>query len=120
MFVFIFRHSLQAVLVLFLMSVLLYIGVYFIGNPVDFLVNPQADQQQREQAIAALGLDKPMWAQYLVFVSGALHGELGPSFANNLPALGLVLERLPATLELAVVAMLIAIALGPPLGLWAG
>ena len=120
MLVFIVRRSLQAVLVLFVMSVLVFIGVYAIGNPIDILINPLADQQEREHAIAALGLDRPMWTQYLAFLAGALRGDLGNSFVHNTSALRLILERMPATLELAVVAMLIAIALGIPLGLWAG
>jgi peptide/nickel transport system permease protein len=120
MLVFIVRRSLQAVLVLFVMSLLVFIGVYAIGNPIDILINPLADQQERERAIAALGLDKPMWTQYLAFLSGALHGDLGKSFVHNMSALGLILERMPATLELAVAAMLIAVVLGIPLGLWAG
>jgi len=120
MLVFIVRRSLQAVLVLFVMSLLVFIGVYAIGNPIDILINPLADQQERESAIAALGLDKPMWTQYLAFLSGALHGDLGKSFVHNMSALGLILERMPATLELAIAAMLIAIVLGIPLGLWAG
>jgi peptide/nickel transport system permease protein len=118
--IFVIRRSIQAVFVLLVMSVLVFVGVYAIGNPVDILINPQADQLEREHAIAALGLDKPMWAQYLAFVSGALHGDLGKSFVHGVSALGLILERMPATLELALVAMLIAIALGIPLGLWAG
>jgi peptide/nickel transport system permease protein len=118
--IFVIRRSIQAVFVLLVMSVLVFVGVYAIGNPVDILINPQADQLEREHAIAALGLDKPMWAQYLAFVSGALRGDLGKSFVHGVSALGLILERMPATLELALVAMLIAIALGIPLGLWAG
>jgi len=120
MSVFIVRRSLQAVLVLFVMSVLVFIGVYAIGNPIDILINPQADQQERERAIAALGLDRPMWTQYLAFLAGALRGDLGNSFVHNTSALRLILERMPATLELAIAAMLIAIVLGIPLGLWAG
>ena len=120
MLVFVIRRSLQAVLVLFVMSVLVFIGVYAIGNPIDILINPQADQIEREQAIAALGLDKPMWAQYGTFLAGALHGDLGKSFVHSTSALGLILERMPATLELAIAAMLIAVLLGIPLGLWAG
>jgi peptide/nickel transport system permease protein len=108
------------VLVLFVMSVLVFIGVYAIGNPIDILINPQADQQEREHAIAALGLDRPMWTQYVAFLAGALRGDLGNSFVHNTSALRLILERMPATLELAIAAMLIAIVLGIPLGLWAG
>ena len=120
MSVFIVRRSLQAVLVLFVMSVLVFIGVYAIGNPIDILINPLADQQERERAIAALGLDRPMWTQYLAFLAGALRGDLGNSFVHNTSALRLILERMPATLELAIAAMVIAIVLGIPLGLWAG
>ena len=120
MLVFIVRRSLQAVLVLFVMSVLVFIGVYAIGNPIDILINPLADQQEREHAIAALGLDRPMWTQYLAFLAGALRGDLGNSFVHNTSALRLILERMPATLELAFAAMLIAVIFGIPLGLWAG
>jgi peptide/nickel transport system permease protein len=120
MLVFVLRRSIQAVFVLLFMSALVFIGVYAIGNPVDILINPRAEQLEREQAIAALGLDRPLWAQYLAFVSGALRGDLGKSFVHGSSALGLILERMPATVELALVAMLIAIALGIPLGLWAG
>jgi peptide/nickel transport system permease protein len=118
--VFILRRSLQAVLVLFAMSLLVFVGVYAIGNPVDILINPVADQLERERTIAMLGLDKPLWVQYGAFLSGALHGNLGRSFVHSTSALGLILERMPATLELAIAAMLIAILLGIPLGLWAG
>jgi peptide/nickel transport system permease protein len=115
MLVFIIRRGLQSVVVLFVMSLLVFVGVYAIGNPIDILINPQADQQDRERAIQALGLDKPLWAQYLSFLHGALTGDLGRSFVHSTPALGLILERMPATLELAFAAMLIAIVIGIPL-----
>jgi len=120
MLVFIIRRGLQSVVVLFVMSLLVFVGVYAIGNPIDILINPQADQQDRERAIQALGLDKPLWAQYLSFLHGALTGDLGRSFVHATSALGLILERMPATLELAFAAMVIAIVIGIPLGLWAG
>ena len=120
MLVFVVRRILQAALVLFVMSVLVFVGVYAIGNPVDILINPLADQIEREQAIARLGLDKPLWMQYWAFLSGALQGDLGRSFVHSTSALGLILERMPATLELALAAMLIAVVFGIPLGLWAG
>jgi peptide/nickel transport system permease protein len=120
MLVFVIRRSLQSVLVLVAMSVIVFAGVYAVGNPIDILINPQADQMDRERAIAALGLDKPLHLQYLTFLQGAFSGDLGKSFVHATPALGLILERMPATLELALAAMLIAILLGIPLGLWAG
>ena len=120
MLVFIIRRSLQSVVVLFVMSLLVFIGVYAIGNPIDILINPQADQIDRERAIAALGLDKSLPEQYLSFLGGAMRGDLGRSFVHATPALSLILERMPATMELALAAILIAIVLGIPLGLWAG
>ena len=118
--VYVIRRSLQSVVVLLVMSVLVFVGVYAVGNPIDILINPQADQQDRERAIAALGLDRTLPEQYLSFLSGALRGDLGRSFVHATSALGLILERMPATLELAFAAMLIAVVLGIPLGLWAG
>jgi len=120
MLVFILRRSLQSVVVLVLMSVLVFVGVYAVGNPIDILINPQADQIDRERAIAALGLDKSLPVQYWTFLTGALHGDFGKSFVHATPAVSLILERMPATLELAFAAMLIAVILGIPLGLWAG
>jgi peptide/nickel transport system permease protein len=120
MLVFIIRRLLQSVAVLAVMSVLVFVGVYAIGNPVDILINPQADQEDIARAIKGLGLDKPLWQQYLVFLQRAVTGDLGNSFAFNVPAIRLILERMPATMELATAAMLIAIVLGIPLGLWAG
>ena len=120
MLVYVIRRLLQSVVVLLVMSLLVFVGVYAIGNPVDILINPQADQEDIERAIKGLGLDKPLWEQYLVFLRQALAGDLGKSFAFNVPAIQLIVERMPATLELASAAMLIAIVLGLPLGLWAG
>jgi peptide/nickel transport system permease protein len=120
MLVYVVRRSIQAIVVLFVMSLIAFVGVYAIGNPIDILVNPQAEPQERERAIAALGLDRPLWVQYAAFVSGALHGDLGRSFVHGTSALRLIVERMPATLELALAAMLIAVVLGIPLGVWAG
>jgi peptide/nickel transport system permease protein len=120
MFYFILRRLAQSLLVLFVMSLLVFAGVYAIGNPIDILINPQADQQEIARATAALGLDQPLWLQYWNFISGAFGGDLGKSFASNVPAVQLILQRMPATLELALTAMIIAVLLGIPLGLWAG
>ena len=114
------RRLAQSVAVLFVMSLLVFAGVYAVGNPMDILVNPQSDQNEIARATAALGLDRPLIEQYFVFIKHAATGNLGRSFAFNVPAIGLILERMPATLELATAAMLIAVVLGIPLGLWAG
>ena len=83
---FVLRRLLQSVLVLFLMSALVFTGVYAIGNPVDILVSPQADQAEIARTTAALGLDQPLWRQYWLFLSGAFSGDLGRSFASSVPA----------------------------------
>ena len=114
------RRLAEAVAVVLAMSVLVFLGIYAIGNPVDILVNPQANQIEIARATAALGLDKPLWQQYLIFLWNALHGDLGRSFVFNQPSISLILQRMPATLELAISAMIIAVTLGIPLGLWAG
>jgi peptide/nickel transport system permease protein len=117
---YILRRLMQSALVLFVMSLLVFVGVYAIGNPVDILISPQAEQADIARTIAALGLDKPLWEQYLLFLKGAVSGDLGRSFAFSTPAIQLILEKLPATFELALAAMLMAVLLGIPLGLLAG
>ena len=120
MLAYVIRRLMQSALALFVMSVLVFVGVYAIGNPIDILINPQADQAEIERATKALGLDQPLWVQYGDFVRAAFAGDLGRSFSHNVPAVDLILQRMPATVELALAAMVIAIALGIPLGLWAG
>jgi peptide/nickel transport system permease protein len=114
------RRLMQAVLVVLAMTVIVFIGVNVIGDPVEILISPEADQAERVRAVAALGLDKPLWLQYAYFLWGLLHGDLGRSFVFNEPALRLIAERMPATMELAVTAVLLSIVLGIPLGLYAG
>lgn len=102
------------------MSIIVFAGVYAIGNPIDILIPPDATQAEREAAIIALGLDRPLVEQYLQFVGSALRGDLGTSFVFNQPAIQLILSRLPATLELAICAMVLAVLIGLPLGMVAG
>lgn len=116
----IFQRSLEALGVVFVTSVLAFLGIFAIGNPVDVLVNPQANQIEIARATAAMGLDKPLWEQYLLFVWNALHGDLGRSFVFNQPSIELILDRMPATLELSIVAMVLAVVVGLPLGVHAG
>src|SRR5450759_4833681 len=115
-----FRRLIQALFVILAMTVIVFLGVNVIGDPVEILISPDADQAERARAIIALGLDKPLWQQYLIFLQGALHGDLGRSFVFNEPALRLIGQRMPATMELAVTAVLLSIVLGIPLGLYAG
>lgn len=120
MSVFIIRRLLQAALVVLLMSFIVFSGVFMVGDPVEILVSDDADQEERDRMIKSMGLDKPFLVQYGIFVAKAVQGDLGESFVFDEPALLLILDRMPATMELAVVALLIAIILGIPLGVWAG
>jgi len=118
--VYILRRLSQTVVVMLLTSLLVFSAIFLVGDPVELLVSPQADQVEKDRARAALGLDQPMLVQYGRFLRNAAHGELGVSFVHGRQALELILERMPATLELALLAMLIAVSLGIPLGMYAG
>jgi len=120
MTVFIIRRLLQASVVVMLMSVIVFFGVNVIGDPIYMLVSPDADQADIAAAVARLGLDRPIWEQYWLFLKGAATGDLGNSFIFGEPALRLILQHMPATLELAFTALLLAIVIGIPLGLYAG
>ena len=120
MLAFTIRRLAQSIFVLAVMAAIVFLGVYAIGNPIELLVNPQADEAERARATAALGLDKPVAEQFGIFVVRAASGDLGRSFVYNVPAIQLILDKLPATFELAVAAMVVAIAIGIPLGLLAG
>lgn len=113
-------RALQAVLVILAMTVIVFAGLHAIGDPVDILISPLADQEERDRLVATFGTDKPLWQQYLGFLKAAAQGNLGRSFVYNEPALGIILERLPATLELAIAALILAVAVGIPLGLYCG
>lgn len=120
MIVYLVRRVGQSLLAVMAMAVLVFIGVFFIGNPVDVLVNPEASQAQIAATIERLGLDRPLYEQFGIFVWNALQGDLGTSFVYGRPALEIILDRLPATMELALVALALSVGIGIPLGVWAG
>ena len=120
MTVYVLRRLAQTLLVLFVTSGLVFGGLYLVGDPVEILVNPNADEIEKLRTAAALGLDRPVFEQYGIFLKGAFSGDLGRSFVFGRPALEVIFERMPATLELAFLAMVISVVLGVPLGLYAG
>jgi peptide/nickel transport system permease protein len=117
---FLIRRLGQSVLVVTAMALLVFLGVFALGNPIDILLSPDADQLERERAIIRLGLDRPLWVQFWLFLKSALSGDFGTSFVHGVPAIGLILDRMPATLELAFVALVIAVGVGIPVGLIGG
>lgn len=120
MSVYIIRRALQSIAVMLVMATLVFIGVYMIGDPAQLLVSADADQADIDRMRRILGLDQPLWRQFLTFLVNLSQGDLGWSFAYGEPALGLVFQRMPATLELVSVAMVMALSVGIPLGLYAG
>ena len=117
---FILRRSLQSLVVLFVMSLLVFGGVNMVGDHVDMLINPEADQMEIDRVIRDLGLDRPVTEQYWYFLVNAFKGELGRSFIFGEPALKLIIQRMPATMELALFSLLLAVIFGIPLGVYAG
>ena len=117
---FILRRSLQSIIVLLVMSLIVFVGVNLVGDPVDMLINPEADQFEIDRVIRELGLDRPVAEQYWYFMINAFQGDLGRSFVFGEPALKLIIQRMPATMELALFSLFIAISFGIPLGVYAG
>jgi peptide/nickel transport system permease protein len=117
---FVIQRLMQAVVVMLVMSMLVFVGVYAIGNPIDVLISPDVTQQIRLETIARYGFDRPLYEQYFTFLRRLLQGDLGRSFVFNMPVMDLILSRLPATLELTLVAVISATLIGVPLGIFAG
>lgn len=120
MLVYLIRRIGQSVLVVAVMAVLVFLAVFAVGDPVAILANPEANQAEIAAITARLGLDRPIWEQFGIFVWNALHGDLGTSFVYSQSALKVILERFPATMELAFVALVFSIGIGVPLGVIAG
>jgi peptide/nickel transport system permease protein len=114
------RRVLQSILVVLLLSMAVFVGVWLIGNPADVLISSEATEADRLAAIKALGLDQPLWKQYLIFLGNAVQGDWGTSFVYKEPVTKILLQRMPASVELALVAFVMAITVSIPCGLFAG
>ncbi len=117
---FLIQRLFQAAVVMLVISVLVFLGVYAVGNPIDVMLSPDATHQIREDTIRIYGLDLPLWQQYGNFLARLLSGDFGRSFVFNMPVLQLIFQRLPATAELTLAAVLGATLIGVPLGMYAG
>ncbi|ANY14682.1 ABC transporter permease [Bordetella pseudohinzii] len=120
MALFILRRLIQSLFVLLAVSLVVFLAVYAVGDPIELLVSPEASMEARQAMITRLGLDLPVWQQYANFLWRALHGDLGTSFVHGIPALELIVQRIPATFELVLVAITLTCVVGIPLGLVAG
>jgi peptide/nickel transport system permease protein len=119
MLVFILRRLAQAVIVMLTVAFLAFMLFQYVGDPVTNLLGQDATQEQREQLRRDLGLDQPFPVQFAKFVGNAVQGEFGLSLRQGRKVSALIAERFPATLELAVCAALVALAVGIPLGVYA-
>ncbi|MCZ8376266.1 MAG: ABC transporter permease [Beijerinckiaceae bacterium] len=120
MLAFVIRRLAQAFFVVVAMVVLVFFGTYVIGDPVWMMVPGDATQEQVEEVRRTFGFDQPVYIQFLTFLGDVLRGEFGRSYVHGSSAIGLILDRMPATLELALAALILAIVIGIPLGLFAG
>ncbi|MGB6103998.1 MAG: ABC transporter permease [Pusillimonas sp.] len=114
------RRLLQTLVVVLVMSALVFAGLYVVGDPIDMLASPEATDAERELIRQSLGLNLPLWQQYGIFLGKAVHLDFGASFLTGESAMHLILERMPATLELATLAMFLSLVIGVPLGIYAG
>ncbi len=117
---FLIKRTFQMALVLLVVSLIVFFATSVIGNPVYNMVPETASQEQVDRVIQQLGLDRPIYVQYGIFLRNALRGEFGRSYVFYKPALGLILERFPATMEIVFVAMIMTIVFGVTLGVYAG
>ena len=115
---FILRRLGQAVLVMLAVGLIAFSLFRFVGDPVLFMLGQDATPEQRADVTRQLGLDRPFYVQYVRFVENALHGDFGLSLRQVQPVSALIADRLPATLELSLVAALLALLVGIPLGVY--
>jgi len=110
----------QTILVLIGVSIITFIIMHLSGNPAQLLLPPEATEQQIQEFSEALGYNDPLHIQYFRFMKGALQGDFGTSMVYRRPAFDIVMERFPATIELALASMFFAIVVAVPMGIIAG
>jgi peptide/nickel transport system permease protein len=114
--VFLLKRIANAAAVMLTVAFLAFLIFRFLGDPVELMLNEQASQAQRDALRIRLGLDRGLVVQFAVFVGNAVRGDFGISYRNQQDVFQLIVERLPATLELVMVATLLSLLIGVPLG----
>jgi len=112
------RRILQIIPVLFIISFIVFTLVFVAGDPVSLMLPDDAPPEAREELRETMGLNEPFIIQYFTYVGNMLQGDFGESYRFNQPALDIVLDRLPATMELAIFAIVVATVVAIPLGIW--
>lgn len=120
MFKYFLKRLAQMLVTLFIVSILVFVLANFIGDPVNMLVSPKAPPEVREQVREELGLNRPILEQYVSFVTNAFKGDFGKSYIYKVDVLSLIAQRVPATLELVFVSVVLALVISIPLGVYAG
>ena len=118
MLAFVIRRLLQSIMVMLAVGFIAFSLFNFVGDPVSLMLPPEATAADRDEVRKSLGLDAPFYVQFAKFVGNALQGNFGISLRLGRPVSQLLIERLPATLELATTAALIGLLLGIPLGVY--
>src|SRR5512139_3043935 len=112
------RHLLESVLLILLVSVVVFILLHLTpGDPASVMLGEHAKPEQIAELARSMGLDQPLYRQYARFLKNAVHGDFGTSIWAQRPALDVVLERLPATLQLSAGAFVFAVLIGLPIGI---
>ena len=112
------RRLLQMIPVLVIVSILIFAIIHLIpGNPAEIMAGPNATDEQLAALNHQYGLDQPLWTQYFIWIKNVLGGNLGTSFINGFPVGKLIMQRIPATVELALAAALIGLLISFPLGI---
>ncbi len=120
MIAFVIRRLLQGVVVMLVVGFIAFSLFNFVGDPVALMLPPEATQADRQAMRESLGLDRPFMVQFATFVGHAVQGNFGISLRLGRPVSALLAERLPATLELAIVAAALALLVGIPMGVYTG
>jgi peptide/nickel transport system permease protein len=115
---YILGRFIQAIILVIIVATVVFFIVRLTGDPLDTVSDPRATAQDRELIAQKLGLDKPLITQYFIFITNAFRGDFGKSFISQESALKLVLQRFPATLELTVAAMFLALIISLPIGIY--
>jgi peptide/nickel transport system permease protein len=111
------RRIPSAFLTVFMTATAIFFVTHVIGNPIGHIAGGDIPQDQMDVLAHKLGLDKSVWDQYVDYLNGVVHGDLGRSFENNRPATTILLERLPASVELTVSSMILSVLIALPLGI---
>jgi peptide/nickel transport system permease protein len=120
MIAFTLRRLIQAVVVMLTVALISFALFNFAGDPINNMVGQDVSLADRERLREALGLNQPFWVQFAIYLQNAVQGDFGLSYRLGRPVEDLLVERLPATLELSFTAAVLAVCIGIPMGVYTG